>query len=173
MRYVFHLLLPAPLLLAACGDAEVLSPAATATGSGSAGEEDGSGESEAGDEADNERTAMAGTGWLAVGEDGSVYTTHFDPDGTYRDYRGGAFLQQGTWRRREDGRLCFTPAAENRFGACWDTQGLEEDGTMRALDADGRAIELRRVAYLPPETRDAQGADSADGADGTGEADQG
>ncbi|MEQ8411822.1 MAG: hypothetical protein RIB52_09730 [Erythrobacter sp.] len=164
MTRLFYPFCLAPLLLAGCGDAEVLSPAATATGGGDAetAQDDG-GASEA--EAEAERTAMAGTGWLAIGEDGSVYTTYFDADGTYRDFANGAFLQQGAWRRREDGQLCFMPEAADRLGACWDTQGMEDDGTMRALDADGRAIELRRVNYLPPETGDADGSAITDDAD--------
>jgi hypothetical protein len=141
------MLLMAPLLLAACEGAEVLSPAATATGGGESAEAPSEPEAE---EDNSERIAMAETGWLTIGRDGSVFTTHFDADGTYRDYRNGEFLQSGTWRRREDGLLCFTPSAQDRLGACWETQGLEDDGTMRALDADGQAIELRRVTYLPP-----------------------
>ncbi|QIQ87276.1 hypothetical protein [Erythrobacter sp.] len=153
-----HLFLIAPLLLAACEGAEVLSPADTATGGGGDGAE-AAAEPQA-EEQSSEQVAMAGTGWLAVGADGSVYTTHFDADGTYRDYRNGEFVQQGEWQRREDGRLCFTPADEARLGACWETKGLKDDGTMRARDADGRAIELRRVTYLPPaaeQSADAEG----------------
>jgi len=144
-----RLLWLAPLLLAACDGAEVLSPAATATGSGESAETPSEPEAE---EKSPERLAMAETGWLTIGRDGSVYTTQFDADGTYRDYRNGEFLQEGKWRRSEDGLLCFTPATQDRPGACWETLGLEDDGTMRARDADGRAIQLRRVSYLPPET---------------------
>lgn len=156
-----HLFLIAPLLLAACEGAEVLSPADTASGGGG---EEAPAEPQP-EEQSPEQVAMAGTGWLAIGADGSVYTTHFDADGTYRDYRGGEFVQQGEWQRREDGRLCFTPADEARLGACWETQGLQDDGTMRAQDADGRAIELRRVTYLPPATGEA-GEGDKNGGDG-------
>lgn len=158
------MLLLAPLLLVACEGAEVLSPAATATGGGG---ESAEAPSEPKAEQDSsERIAMAETGWLTIGRNGAVYTTQFDADGSYRDYRNGEFLQSGSWRRREDGLLCFTPSAQERFGACWETQGLEDDGTMRALDADGGAIELRRVTYLPPKAIEGEGSGATeDGAE--------
>lgn len=146
----------------------MLSPADTATGGG--GSEEASAEPQA-EERSTEQVAMAGTGWLAIGADESVYTTQFDADGTYRDYRNGEFVQQGEWQRREDGRLCFTPADETTLGACWETKGLKDDGTMRALDADGRAIELRRVTYLPPAAREAAEGDETGGDGEEGAAD--
>ena len=151
-----------PLLLAACEGAEVLSPAATATGAGESAEAPSDPPA---DQGSPERIAMAETGWLTIGRDGSVHTTQFDADGTYRDYRNGEFLQSGTWRRREDGLLCFTPASQDRLGACWETKGLEDDGTMRALDADGRTIQLRRVSYLPPKASEAEAGEEEEAAE--------
>ncbi|MEE4204850.1 MAG: hypothetical protein V2I39_01065 [Erythrobacter sp.] len=138
----------------------MISPAQSVQGGGSGdgADSEGAAEEEPAGDAPAQRLAMAETGWLTVGRDGSVFTTQFDADGTYRDYRNGEFVQSGTWRRREDGLLCFSPAEQDRLGTCWETRGLDEDGTMRALDPDGRAIELRRVSYLPPAA-----AEEADG----------
>lgn len=137
---------PALIALAACSDGEISAPSGSAAGSADSGSQSAS----EGDGSSGERVAMAETGWLAIGMDGSVYTTQLDADGTYRDYSNGELVQTGTWKRSEDGSLCFTPAAENRYGACWETEGLEDDGTMRATNASGKAIELRRIAYVPP-----------------------
>lgn len=159
--------------LAACSEADVSAPASPASAGGGSGADPGGGSGDAGDGGSSEngdsktRVVMAETGWLTVGEDGAVYTTHFDADGTYRDFRGGQFMQQGSWRRDEDGRLCFTPADKARFGECWNTKGLRDDGTMRAVDADGGAIRLKKITYLPPVAADSEtGGD--DGADGAG-----
>jgi len=147
----------------------VISPAETARGGGGDRERsEETGEETRRERRPVERIAMAETAWLVIGRDGAVYTTQFDGDGTYRDYRNGEFLQSGTWRRREDGLLCFSPAKRDRQGACWETQGLAEDGTMPALDPDGRAIELRRVSYRPPQAGETEetGADDEDGGNG-------
>ncbi len=109
---------------------------------------------------------MSETGWMTVGEDGAVYTTFFDAGGTYRDFRNGSPMLEGTWERRENGRLCFTPTATDRTGACWTTGELAEDGTMRITNSQGREVEIKRVTYLAPEAAE-EGADEADGASGS------
>ncbi len=111
---------------------------------------------------------MAKTGWVAIGADGAVYTTFFDPDGTYRDFRNGDPVQQGSWERREDARLCLIPAGEQVRGECWSTGAVDDEGNMRTVDGTGRAIELRRVTYIAPAVP-AQDNDVADNAEGEGE----
>lgn len=108
---------------------------------------------------------LSESGWLTVGEDGAVYTTFLDAGGTYRDFRNGSPMQSGTWARREDGRLCFVPEAVDRVGACWRTGKVSEDGTMRATNSQGRAIELKRVTYLAPPAAEAETEETADTAE--------
>lgn len=93
---------------------------------------------------------LAESAWLVVGMDGSVYTTMIDPDGSYRDFSNGAFLQSGTWQKREDGELCFVPEDEGRAGDCWSLGNLDDSGRLRATSDSGREVELRRVAYSGP-----------------------
>ncbi len=94
---------------------------------------------------------MTGTGWRVTGEDGSIYTSFLDPDGNYRDFRNGTLWQTGTWERRGDGRLCFTPDDEDRVGECWTNDPPIDDGTMLTTNDAGRTIELLRVTYIPAE----------------------
>lgn len=97
---------------------------------------------------------LSASGWLVVGEDGLVYTTMLDPDGTYRDFRDGQPLQDGAWRRGNGGNLCFIPAAEDRNGECWTLGRLKANGSMRATSASGRVVVLRRIAYAPATVAD-------------------
>ncbi|MEP3051859.1 MAG: hypothetical protein ABJP48_03860 [Erythrobacter sp.] len=98
--------------------------------------------------------------WLSIGNDGAVYTTFFDADGSYRDHRNGIALQNGTWRKLEDARLCFFPEQQNRTGDCWSIGALEDNGTMRLTSSQGRDIEVRQVAYLAAESADAEAGSS-------------
>ncbi len=122
-------------------------------------------DSSTGESASSSNVPMAETGWLTVSEDGAVFTTFLDAGGTYRDFRNGTPMQSGTWQRREDGRLCFVPEATDRVGGCWSTGELENDGTMRATDSEGRAIKLKRVTYLAPQATDADAEQSAQAAE--------
>lgn len=97
---------------------------------------------------DNEVIAMAGTGWLTIGNDGAVQTTFLDSDGRYRDFRNGELLAEGGWERAPDDRLCFEPDAGR--GACWVTKAPDADGSILVTDADGKSVEIKRVAYIAP-----------------------
>ena len=88
------------------------------------------------------------SGWLTVGTDGAVQTTFFDAGGRYRDYRNGDLFASGTWQQRPDGRLCFEP--ESGRGACWSFSKPDENGDVTATNADGKAIEIKRVTYVAP-----------------------
>lgn len=94
---------------------------------------------------------MTQTGWRVRGEDGAVYTTYLDADGSYRDFKNGDPLQVGTWEERVDGKLCFTPEEEGRIGECWALKPLDSDGMMQPVSDAGKTIDLRQVTYLPPE----------------------
>ncbi len=94
--------------------------------------------------------AMAQTGWRVLGEDGAVYTTMFDADGTYRDFKNGEALQSGSWEERKDGQLCFTPEAEDRIGECWEIGMVGGDAMMQVTSDAGKTIELRQVTYIAP-----------------------
>lgn len=94
---------------------------------------------------------MQETAWRALGEDGAIYTTFFDADGTYRDFKNGEALQSGSWEQREDSKLCFTPAEEDRIGECWTLAPASNDDTMRPTSDGGKEIELRKVTYIAPE----------------------
>ena len=95
-----------------------------------------------------DRLALAGTAWRVDGEDGGVYTTYLDPDGTYRDFRNGDPLQEGTWEEVSEGRLCFTPSEEGRSGECWANERQKKDGTMRTTSDSGLTVEVRQVTYV-------------------------
>ena len=94
--------------------------------------------------------AMSLTGWRVLGEDGAVYTTYFDADGSYRDFKNGEELQSGTWDERNDGQLCFTPAVEHRIGECWKLGMVGSDKIMTPVSDAGKTIELRQVTYIAP-----------------------
>ncbi|MEM7688662.1 MAG: hypothetical protein AAF291_06545 [Pseudomonadota bacterium] len=90
---------------------------------------------------------MAETAWLSISEEGEVFTTYLDPDGRYRDERGGTRVYSGTWEQNPDRELCFSP--ETGEGECWAHGAPGLDGVMRATSASGREIEVRRVTYQP------------------------
>jgi hypothetical protein len=143
-RHSPALLLTAPLLLlalCACeaesGSSPVAAPTAEETGDGTAEEEPST-----------QEIALAETGWLTVGRDGSVQTTFFDTGGRYRDFRNGEPSGEGTWAQRPDGSICFEP--ETGLGACWEMGAPEEDGSVIVTDEDGRRVEIRRITYTAP-----------------------
>lgn len=105
---------------------------------------------------------LAESGWLVVGEDGAVYTTMLDPEGTYRDFRNGEPLQTGEWEKREAGELCFIPSDEGKAGDCWTLGELERDNTVRATDSEDRPVELRKISYVGPGEGDGEGDGDAD-----------
>lgn len=94
---------------------------------------------------------MESSAWRVTGEDGAIYTTYIDPDGTYRDFKNGDPWNTGTWERLPDGRLCYSPHAEDRSGACWALDGPHNNGVMRATNDSGFEIELQQVTYAEPE----------------------
>lgn len=93
---------------------------------------------------------LAESGWLVVGEDGAVYTTMLDPDGTYRDFRNGEALQSGEWEKRQADEVCFVPSDNGKAGDCWTLGSLERDNTVRATDSEDRPVELRKISYVGP-----------------------
>ncbi|MEM1195591.1 MAG: hypothetical protein AAGH57_05760 [Pseudomonadota bacterium] len=105
-----------------------------------------------------ESLEMAQTAWLSVSDDGAVYTTFLDPDGRYRDMQGGALAYTGAWEQGAARELCFTP--DKGAGSCWSHGAPGLDGVMRATSSAGRAIALKRIAYVPPPAP----KESADGA---------
>lgn len=102
--------------------------------------------------------SFAGTAWRAQGEDGSLYTTYIDADGTYRDLRNGDPWQTGKWTYDLAGenRLCFTPDDENGAERCWRPERMHG----AALDVIG-GVEARRVELEPVEyaAADVEGQD--------------
>jgi hypothetical protein len=100
---------------------------------------------------DSEALTLTGTAWRVTGEDGAIYTTFLDPDGSYRDMKNGDPWAQGTWERLADGRLCFTPADEERSGDCWEFGSEDREGNLRVTNDDGHEVELRPVTYIAPE----------------------
>ena len=110
---------------------------------------------------------LAESGWLVVGEDGAVYTTMLDSDGTYRDFRNGEALQSGEWEKRQADEVCFVPSDNGKAGDCWTLGTLERDNTVRATDSEDRAIELRKISYVGPGEGDGEGDDQDD--QGSGE----
>ena len=93
-------------------------------------------------EEERDSITLAESGWLVVGEDGAVYTTMLDPEGSYRDFRNGEPFQSGEWERREAGEVCFSPSEDGKAGDCWTLGELERDNTVRATDSEDRAVEL-------------------------------
>lgn len=156
--FIASITAPALLMLGACteeaGGAEAQSEPPTAT----PGEDGGS--------ASDTRSvtlAVADSAWLTVGTDGAVQTTFFDEGGRYRDLRNGQLFAQGAWEQRPDGTICFEP--DTGFGACWQTEAEDENGTVIATNSDGKAIEIKRVTYIAPPVQE-EGEE--EGADPTG-----
>ncbi len=137
------------------GSSAAGSPAAAAGESASA---EGSGA-----DGESEEEASAGlvfteSGWLTVGADGGVQTTFIDAGGRYRDLRNGEQVAEGKWQERPDGSLCFEPDAG--FGACWEIEPLEDDGTAIAVNGEGKRIEIKRVSYIGPEASEDDDTDA-------------
>ena len=123
---------------------------ATGCSSGGASEaETATPNGEATDQLSAESLAMAETAWLSVSADGSVYSTYLDPDGRYRDTSNGEVVFAGSWEQSTPGQLCFNPDAGE--SVCWAHKSPGLGGVMRATHPDGHAIELKRIAYAPPE----------------------
>ncbi|MEP2735508.1 MAG: hypothetical protein ABJP34_04345 [Erythrobacter sp.] len=141
----------AAVLLAACSQPQSSEEPANeqADNSETAGDADGNTGAKAPD-APVEMPVMTQTGWRVQGEDGSVYTTFFDADGTYRDFKNGEPMQAGTWEERVDGNLCFTPSTEGRIGECWALAPVDMDGMMKPVSDAGKSVELRQVTYIAP-----------------------
>lgn len=127
-------------LCAACSapEEEGETPTGQATEAGATASED----------APAERVALSGTAWRVEGEDGAIYTTYLDADGTYRDFKNGEPLQDGSWEELSEKRLCFSPSSEEARGECWDREPQDSDGTMRATSDSGLTVELRQVTYI-------------------------
>jgi len=115
-----------------------------------------------------ESLVMAETAWLSVSEAGEVFTTYLDPDGRYRDERGGQVVYGGTWEQNPNRELCFTP--DSGEGACWAHGAPGLDGVMRATSGQGRAIEAKKVVYTAPAilAEEAQATEDAGGETGDG-----
>lgn len=112
-----------------------------------------------------ESLVMAETAWLSITADGEVFTTYLDGDGRYRDVSDGVVRFGGTWEQTADRELCFTP--DDGQGTCWKHRAPGLNGTMRATASDGRAIEVKKVAYTPPapsEEASAEGGEATDDA---------
>lgn len=114
-----------------------------------------------------ESLTIAETAWLSISETGEVFTTYLDADGRYRDERGGELVYSGTWEQNADLELCYAPTKGK--GDCWIHGAPGKNGVMRATNGDGRAIEVRKVAYQPPKT--APQTDSADPTEGAADTD--
>ena len=129
--------------LAACAPAEEAAsdPAAEPQSAGEAGVV----------ETTPKNLTLAETAWRASGEDGAVFTTYLDADGTYRDHKNGEPLQDGEWEEVSQGRICFTPAKDETSGECWALEKPDAEGVMRATNDAEKVIELRRVTYVAPQ----------------------
>ena len=145
---------PSILLLAACAQPQEESGGESAA-SQDASEASAEPDAKSGDDATSfeavQMPVMSQTGWRVLGEDGAVYTTFFDADGSYRDFKNGEPMQTGTWEERVDGKLCFTPAEEGRIGECWKLDRVGSDGMMKPVSDAGKTIELRQVTYIAAE----------------------
>lgn len=149
------ILIAAPLfVLAACAEKqeapEDIAPEEQATAEPDNAEPDKAEPVEAEKAEAEEMATMAETAWRVLGEDGAVYTTFFDANGLYRDFKNGEALQSGSWEERDDGKLCFTPEEEDRIGECWELGKVDRDGMMKPVSDAGKTIELRQVTYMAP-----------------------
>ena len=116
-----------------------------------------------------ESLVMAETAWLSITAEGEVFTTYLDGNGRYRDVSDGEVRFGGTWEQNANRELCFSP--DQGEGTCWSHRAPGLNGTMRATAPDGRAIEVKKVAYTPPAPAQeavAEGEEIADGEDTRG-----
>ena len=148
-RWGVGLMMAGAMMLTAC------SQAATSDGEGGNAEDNDAGlattNTETGDQfANAQMPVMSQTAWRVLGEDGAIYTTFFDENGDYRDFKNGEAAQNGSWNERADGQLCFTPADETRIGDCWKLSTVSKDGIMKPVSDAGKVIDLRQVTYIAP-----------------------
>ena len=106
---------------------------------------------------DPEPIELTRTAWSANDAQGTLYTTHFDPDNTYRDYRDGLAHQTGRWDQPGPNRACLLPDASDER-TCWSLRPLGGEGAMRVTGPDDVRATLREVDY-----RDAEAMAEADG----------
>ncbi len=97
---------------------------------------------------DQKSVALANSAWRLEGEDGAIYTTYLDGDGTYRDFKNGEPFQDGEWQEVTEGRVCFTPSNDERRGECWVNEPQDMNGSMRTTSDSGKTVELRQVTYV-------------------------
>lgn len=90
------------------------------------------------------------TAWRSTAENGALFATYLDGDGTYRDLRNGDPYQTGSWTYGDEGRLCLTPDGENTQGGCWMPRRMSRDDKLVLVNDNQKRIELTRITYEPP-----------------------
>ncbi len=94
-----------------------------------------------------EVSAVVGT-YTGTDEDGNEWSSVISADGTYRDMRGGATVETGTWQET-DGLTCFTKdLAQNEAAQapdCFAIGNVNEDGQVLVVDIDGRGSLIQKV----------------------------
>ena len=115
-------------------------------------------------EAADPPTQYKATAWRTTGEDGAVYTTYLNADGTYRDLRNGDEYQTGQWTLEGEDRLCLAPDEQRDVGGCWSAGSVRGDSVVMTRN-DGTRVEVRKVEYLIPENQlpTDEATDDADG----------
>lgn len=89
--------------------------------------------------------------------DGNSWQTVINADGTYANSTEGED-SNGSWRRDEEGKMCFTSAAEGAEESCWTDSEPGEDGSWVATGPEGETVTVRRVAEeAPPAVEEAEG----------------
>ena len=78
---------------------------------------------------------------------GTPMTISIDRAGGYVEYRGGRYLEHGTYTQK-DGKDCFTTALGDKAANCWTgVPQTEVGGTASATSDDGQTGVFKRVAY--------------------------
>lgn len=94
-----------------------------------------------------EVSPAAGT-FTGTTEDGTVWTSVLNEDGTYIDTTGGEVTETGSWTDT-NGQICFVPdvaEGEEPGPTTCSTMGeIAEDGTVTVTSAEGEEMTIQKV----------------------------
>ncbi|GAA0279815.1 hypothetical protein GCM10009127_21160 [Alteraurantiacibacter aestuarii] len=94
-----------------------------------------------------EVSPYAGT-YTGTMDDGSVWSSVLNEDGTYADTEAGEVTETGLWAD-SDGQVCFTPdvaeGEEPEATSCYSMGEVAEDGSVVITNAEGEESTIQKV----------------------------
>lgn len=94
-----------------------------------------------------EVSSAAGT-YTGTSEEGSVWSSVLNDDGTYQDTEDGEVTETGSWSD-SDGQVCFVPdvaeGEEPEATSCFTMGEVAEDGRVVITNAEGEEMTIQKV----------------------------